>query len=207
MLPDFGSDATATMLRSSVVGNADNALPHTTLQRFLVVDIAYARPKSSSAAPDMTALVVRPETAEDDAFLRRLTIEGRWAEFAPLPLADAHKRMLLEQQYEARRHHYRTYYIGADFSVIELDGVAVGRLCLLRGARDHNLVDIALLPEHCGKGLGGALLDTIIAEAAQLGRSVSLRVEHTNPARRLYESKGFRETERSEIDAVMEWRA
>lgn len=154
----------------------------------------------------MTAPTIRPEVAEDDAFLRRLTIAGRWAEFAPLPLADAHKRMLLEQQYEARRHHYRTYYAGADFSVIEVDGVAVGRLCLLRGADDHKLVDIALLPEHCGKGLGGAVLDAILTEAAALSRSVSLRVEHTNPARQLYERKGFQETERSQIDAEMIWR-
>ncbi|GGA42150.1 GNAT family N-acetyltransferase [Sphingomonas psychrolutea] len=155
----------------------------------------------------MAALTIRPEVAEDDPFLRRLTIEGRWAEFAPLPLADAHKRMLLEQQDQARRHHYRTFYAGADFSVLELDGVAVGRLCLLRGPHDHKLVDIALLPEQCGSGLGGTLLDSILAEAATLGRSVSLRVEHTNPARRLYERKGFRETERSEIDAEMEWHA
>ena len=155
----------------------------------------------------MTVLTIRPEVAEDDPFLRRLTIEGRWAEFAPLPLADAHKCMLLEQQYEARRHHYRTYYAGADFGVIEWGGAPIGRLCLLRGAHDYNLVDIALLPDHCGKGLGGALLDTILAEAAALGRSVSLRVEHTNPARRFYERKGFRETERGEIDAAMQWRA
>ncbi|WP_404372325.1 GNAT family N-acetyltransferase [Sphingomonas sp. MMS24-J45] len=155
----------------------------------------------------MKEATVRPETTEDDAFLRRLTIEGRWAEFAPLPLSDAHKRMLLEQQYEARRHHYRTYYAAADFSVIELDGQPIGRLCVLRSAPTHLLVDIALLPECSGQGIGGALLDLIIAEAAALGRSVSLRVEHTNPARRLYERKGFRETERNEVDAEMVWRA
>ncbi|PTS81557.1 GNAT family N-acetyltransferase [Sphingomonas sp. HMWF008] len=153
----------------------------------------------------MTALAIRPETAEDDAFLRRLTVEGRWAEFAPLPLSDAHKRMLLEQQHLARQHHYRTYYGGADFSVIELEGEPIGRLCLLRGARDHLLVDIALLPQHSGQGLGGTLLDSILAEAAALGRTVSLRVEQTNPARRLYERKGFRETARHEIDAEMVW--
>ncbi len=153
----------------------------------------------------MAALTIRPETAEDDAFLRRLTVEGRWAEFAPLPLSDAHKRMLLEQQHLARQHHYRTYYGGADFGVIELEGEPIGRLCLLRGARDHLLVDIALLPERSGQGLGGTLLDSILAEAAALGRTVSLRVEHTNPARRLYERKGFRESARHEIDAEMVW--
>lgn len=153
----------------------------------------------------MTDLLIRPETAEDDAFLRRLTVQGRWAEFAPLPLTDSHKRLLLEQQHLARQHHYRSYYGGADFSVIEQDGQPIGRLCLLRSESDHLLVDIALLPEHSGQGLGSALLDTILAEAAALGRSVSLRVEHTNPARRLYERKGFRETARHEIDAEMVW--
>lgn len=153
-----------------------------------------------------SAPTVRPETPEGDAFLRHLTVIGRWAEFAPLPLDDAHKRMMLEQQYEARRQHYRTNYPGADFSVIELDGTPVGRLCMHRGERDHLLVDIAFLPDHCGRGLGGVLLDGILAEAASAGRTVSLRVDHNNPARRLYERKGFREIDRTETDAAMQWR-
>ena len=155
----------------------------------------------------MTGPTIRPETVADEAFLRRLTVAGRWAEFAALPLSDEHKRAMLGQQHDAQRQHYRTYYAGAAFSVIELDGVAIGRLCLLRGERDDTLVDIAVLPDHRGTGIGGMVLDRILEEAAALGRGVTLRVDHANPARRLYERKGFRETARGDVDAEMTWRA
>ena len=154
----------------------------------------------------MATLIVRPETAEDENFLRDLTVAARWDEFAALPLPDAYKRLLLNQQHAAQRFHYRTHYAAAHFSIVEHDGIPIGRLCVLQQEHDHMLVDIALLPEFRGRGFGGALLDTIIADAAVHRRTVSLRVEHTNPARHLYERKGFRETERGQVDAAMEWR-
>ena len=45
-----------------------------------------------------------------------------------------------------------------------------------------------------GQGVGGALLDALLALARDQGwRAVSLSVDRANPARRLYERKGFRD--------------
>lgn len=50
---------------------------------------------------------------------------------------------------------------------------------------------IALAPEYRGQGTGTRLLETLLAAAALQFRAVSLSVEQSNPARRLYERFGF----------------
>jgi len=56
-------------------------------------------------------------------------------------------------------------------------------------------MDIALLPEFRGRGIGTALLSALIEEAEREGKRVSIHVERYNPARRLYARLGFREAE------------
>ncbi|QNQ10179.1 GNAT family N-acetyltransferase [Sphingomonas alpina] len=153
----------------------------------------------------LPAFTLRPETAEDEPFLRRLYVAIRWAEVEAMGIPDEARRPFLEQQFSMQRSHYQTHYHDAEFSVIEADGAPVGRLYLFRGTRDHRIVDISLLPETSGQGIGGTLLDRVMAEAAALGRGVSIHVEGFNPARRLYDRKGFREIERRGPYWLMEW--
>jgi ribosomal protein S18 acetylase RimI-like enzyme len=50
-----------------------------------------------------------------------------------------------------------------------------------------------------GKGVGGALMRALIAEAAARGLRLSLDVRETNPAMRLYERLGFRRVPGREV--------
>ena len=53
---------------------------------------------------------------------------------------------------------------------------------------------IGVVAEARGRGIGGALLDALLARAReQRHRALSLSVDRQNPARRLYERKGFRD--------------
>jgi GNAT superfamily N-acetyltransferase len=53
---------------------------------------------------------------------------------------------------------------------------------------------MGVVAEARGQGIGGALLDALLALAREQGfRALSLTVERQNPARRLYERKGFRD--------------
>jgi GNAT superfamily N-acetyltransferase len=53
---------------------------------------------------------------------------------------------------------------------------------------------IGVAAEARGRGIGGALLDALLARAReQRHRALSLSVDRQNPARRLYERKGFRD--------------
>ena len=52
-------------------------------------------------------------------------------------------------------------------------------------------MDIALLAEHRGDGIGTRLLEDLLAEGDAGTKSVTIHVERMNPALRLYERLGF----------------
>jgi ribosomal protein S18 acetylase RimI-like enzyme len=77
--------------------------------------------------------------------------------------------------------------------VIVSGGQSAGRLYVARWEDEIRIVDIALLPEFRGRGIGGSLLADLIAEADAAGKPLSIHVEQNNPARSLYDRLGFEE--------------
>jgi ribosomal protein S18 acetylase RimI-like enzyme len=115
----------------------------------------------------------------------------RAEELAVVPWDDAQKEAFLRSQFEAQDAWYREHYADASFDVILVDGEPAGRLYVHRGDRETRIVDIALLPEHRGIGIGTTLLRDLLAEADAAGKRVTIHVERFNPALRLYERLGF----------------
>jgi ribosomal protein S18 acetylase RimI-like enzyme len=151
---------------------------------------------------------LRPEAETDIPFLRRLYVSTRWHELAPVAdWSDTQKSAFLESQFALQRHHYRTHFRTAEFSILEQDGVPAGRLYIHRQADAVHVVDISLLPEWRGHGAGTALMRAVCAEAHAAGKKASIAVEKFNPAQRLYRRLGFREV--ADIGAywTMEWSA
>jgi GNAT superfamily N-acetyltransferase len=61
-------------------------------------------------------------------------------------------------------------------------------------AADVPELAMGIAAEARGRGIGGALLDALLAVARDQGfRALSLAVDRQNPAHRLYERKGFRD--------------
>jgi GNAT superfamily N-acetyltransferase len=148
-------------------------------------------------APDIR---LRPVVASDDAFLRRLYATVRGPEFEVSGWSDEQKWQLYNMQFDAQDRHYRDYFPGAAFQIIEqialdstIEPMTIGRLsCVhLADAREDVLLDIALLPEARGRGIGSALIESMLDRAKRSGNVVSLQVEPANPARRLYARLGF----------------
>jgi GNAT superfamily N-acetyltransferase len=148
---------------------------------------------------------LRPAGAEDAAFLQRVYASTRLDELAGIGWADAQLRAFLAMQSQAQDRHYRQQFPSARFEIVEVAGVGVGRLFTDRSGESIVLIDIALLPEHRGRGLGGAILRALLAEAAAAARPVGLHVELRNPARRLYERLGFVATELHGLYQKMFW--
>lgn len=134
---------------------------------------------------------LRSVSEGDREFLFRLYASTREEELRPVPWPDELKTTFLRQQFEAQTAQYAERYQGGDFSVIEVDGAPAGRLYLFRGATEIRIVDIALLPEFRGRGVGGAFLTEVLEEGRRSGKTVSIHVERLNPALRLYERLGF----------------
>jgi ribosomal protein S18 acetylase RimI-like enzyme len=149
---------------------------------------------------------LREEAAEDETFLRRLFFANREAEFAPLGLAPAQLFAMLNMQFTAQRSQYRLLYTDCAWRIVEQKGEPIGRLYVARDAAGLHIIDIALLPEFHGQGIGGALLDGVLAQARSEALPVHLTVRHENPARLLYARKGFVETGLNGVDVAMTWK-
>jgi ribosomal protein S18 acetylase RimI-like enzyme len=115
----------------------------------------------------------------------------RAEELAVVPWDDAQKDAFLRQQFDAQDAWWRENYAEATFDVILVEGEPAGRLYVHRGPSEIRIVDIALLPEHRGNGVGTRLLDDLLAEGDEGAKSVTIHVERMNPALRLYERLGF----------------
>lgn len=137
------------------------------------------------------SLRLREEGDDDLPFLRTLYASTRAGELAPVPWPEAQKRTFLDQQFELQRAQYREHYIGAEWLVIERDAAPIGRLYLKRSSAEVRLMDIALLPDACGQGLGTRLTQAVIDWATGQGLPVTLHVEPFNPAYRMYQRFGF----------------
>ncbi|HEY0567915.1 MAG TPA: GNAT family N-acetyltransferase, partial [Xanthobacteraceae bacterium] len=97
------------------------------------------------------------------------------------------------------------YYPEADWLVTVHRGDNIGRLYIERWPSQNRIIDIALLPEYRGKGLGEALLRDLMDEAAAAGKAVSIHVEKFNPATRLYRRLGFKTAEDKGVYDLMRW--
>ena len=143
----------------------------------------------------------------DLAFLAGLFASTRSRELAAFPWSEAEKAGFLDMQFRAQHAHYLKQYPEADRLVAMRAGEDIGRLTLERGPNRHCIIDIALLPEHRGNGIGTALLRDLMDEAAAAARDVSLHVEKSNPAIRLYRRLGFVTEEDNGVYDLMRWRA
>jgi ribosomal protein S18 acetylase RimI-like enzyme len=155
--------------------------------------------------PANLSLRLRPITPEDDSFLARLYASTREQELAQTNWSDEQKAMFCRMQFNAQTADYQRNYPDASFDVIERDGVAAGRLLVLREDEKIHVIDIALMPEHRGAGIGTKLLRELQEEARAGGKSLSIHVEQFNPARRLYERLGFRQVEEKGVYLLLHW--
>jgi GNAT superfamily N-acetyltransferase len=150
-------------------------------------------------------LTLRPEVEDDIPFLRRLYATTRADELTATGWSDAQKLAFTDSQFGWQRHHYRTYYPGTEWIVLEDHGTPMGRLYLQRRITTYLVIDIALLPEWRGRGLGTALMKWVCTQARAAGKSVTVTVEKFNRAQTLYRRLGFREISDGDVYWDMEW--
>jgi ribosomal protein S18 acetylase RimI-like enzyme len=137
------------------------------------------------------AVTLRPVALDDEPFLLRVYAATREEELAPVPWTAEQKAAFLAQQFAAQSAHYAQHYEGLKSDVILVDGERAGRLLVARWPEEIRIVDIALLPEHRGRGVGTHLLRPILDEADAGGVAVVIHVEQANPAMSLYRRLGF----------------
>ena len=93
-------------------------------------------------------------------------------------------------------------------SVIEQDGIPIGRLRVLRDDTTITLAGIQLLPEYQNKRIGSMLVEQLKQEAGLKHIPLRLSVEKDNPhAQRFYKRLGFVVRAEDEEEYHLEYRA
>jgi ribosomal protein S18 acetylase RimI-like enzyme len=124
-------------------------------------------------------------------FLLTLYATTREEELTRVDWTPEQKAVFVHHQFEAQHRHWQENYTATRWDLIVCEGEPIGRLYVARWPDDIRIVDISLMPEHRGCGIGTRLIRDLFAEGDASGCKVSIHVEIYNPARRLYERLGF----------------
>jgi ribosomal protein S18 acetylase RimI-like enzyme len=136
---------------------------------------------------------VRPVGPADTEVLYQIYASTREEELSVVPWDASAKEAFLRMQFTAQHTDYHANYPSASYDLIVAGRTVLGRLYVHRGKTAWQVMDIALLPEHRGRGIGTRLLTELLGAAGEAGVPVQIYVERFNPARHLYDRLGFRQ--------------
>jgi len=142
---------------------------------------------------DGGALSLRPVAPEDDEFLFGVYMSTRERELAQVEWPEGQKEIFVRWQFDLQRREYDARFPDAEYDVIVVEGRTAGRIWVGRGEEEIRLLDIALLPEFQGQGVGAVLVGALIEEARSAGKRLRHMVFMLNEgALRFYLRHGFR---------------
>jgi GNAT superfamily N-acetyltransferase len=157
--------------------------------------------------PNGERLGLRPVATEDDAFLLSVYDSSRAEELAQVEWQEGQREAFVKWQFDLQRREYDARYTAAEYDVILVDDQPAGRIWIGRDAEEIHLLDIVVLPEFQNRGVGRALLLSLIDEAKQSGKALRHTVfVMNNDALRFYERLGFVIIEDLGAYKHMEWK-
>lgn len=152
------------------------------------------------------SVTLRPANTDDEAFLFRLYCSTREEEMAAWGWNPTQREAFLHLQFRAQQQHYQTLDVPAEQSIVCRDDQPIGWIATIRDQQTVWLAEIALLPEQRNSGIGTALIQDMLTDAARTGSVVRLHVLRVNPAIRLYQRLGFHLVADDGLRMQMEWR-
>lgn len=150
---------------------------------------------------------LRDACAEDLKFLFSLYCDVRGPEVDAWDWPSSQRDAFLRMQFEAQRQSYLAAYPGSTHHIVSSGGVPIGRRLVAATPDGMRLVDIALLASYRNRGIGTRLIQQLTDQSAAGGGALSLQVLRGNPALRLYQRMGFRETSADAMYITMQWTA
>jgi GNAT superfamily N-acetyltransferase len=126
---------------------------------------------------------------------------------ALVPWTEEQRKAFVKMQFAAQHQHYRQQYPDGDFMIILDRDRPVGRLYVTRLEDQIRIMDITVLPEERGRGVGTSMMRELMDEAAKAGKPLRINVESFNRSLRLFERLGFSPLEVDGFYVLMEYRA
>jgi broad specificity phosphatase PhoE/L-amino acid N-acyltransferase YncA len=154
----------------------------------------------SSAQPTRApgAIVRRPATDADRAFAQRThhlayrdVVERQFGAWV-----DAQQDRFFALGWAAMPH-----------EIVMSDGVPCGYVCVEDRATDVHVRELVLAPDYQGRGIGSAVLESVLQRARARRVPVRLATHHANRAANLYQRMGFRQIGSTDTHHLFEWSA
>ncbi|RII28305.1 MAG: N-acetyltransferase [Geobacter sp.] len=149
------------------------------------------------------AIRLRPVADSDLEFLCQLYASTRDEEKKLVGWDDAQWESFMRMQFNLQHTHYMRNYQNPTFDIIMHGHAPIGRLYIDHGAKEMRVIDICLMPEYRGRGIGSVLMRQILQEGDDSGVPVTLHVERNNPALALYQRLGFQVVYSAEVYCFM----
>ena len=150
-------------------------------------------------------ITLRPVSDADEEFILAVYASTRAQEMALVPWSPEQKDEFVRMQFRAQKQHYAAEYPRARHEIICVEGAPVGRLYCDRSAEAIHILDVTVLPQHRGAGIGAELLRTLLDEAAGSGKPLTIFVENFNRSLRLFERLGFQRAEEKGFQFLLRW--
>ena len=134
---------------------------------------------------------LRPVEEKDTAFIEAVYRTTREVELNFTNWSEHQKNAFISMQSAAQLAEYKIKFPGARFQVIIYNKKDAGRFYTWENEIEIRLLDITLLYQFRGKGIGTDLLQQLIARSNKTQKMLSLHVEASNPILKLYQRLGF----------------
>jgi GNAT superfamily N-acetyltransferase len=134
-------------------------------------------------------LSLSPIARSDEPFLSALYATTRAEEMALVPWNKEQKGAFLQSQFNLQHQFYITNYPHALFRIIVFEGEKIGRLYVCELEDEIRIIDLTILPEYRGRGLGTELITDILRPAA---KPVRIHLEAFSRSIGLFTRLGFR---------------
>jgi GNAT superfamily N-acetyltransferase len=100
----------------------------------------------------------------------------------------------------------RMSFSASTHRIVQLGGTDIGCLEWIEEPDGFRLNKLYILPAYQGRGLGGQILDDLIAQAAKAGQPIRLSVLAVSPAQAFYARHGFYVESKSPERVFMAWK-
>jgi len=140
----------------------------------------------------VSSVILRPQVASDQTYLFQLFTETHTKKLQLNTLPNEIANTILRQQFQAQTTGYQTDYPDAQFSIIELDDQAIGKIIILETPETSHIIDIAISESKQGQAIGSKLIKSIIKKATSNKKSVTLSVDELTGPVALYKRLGFK---------------
>jgi ribosomal protein S18 acetylase RimI-like enzyme len=141
----------------------------------------------------LSEINLRPITEEDKSFLCKVYISSREDEMGIRDWEEKERSEFLQNQFNMQHTYYMKSYKNPSFKIVLLGNVAIGRLYVERNEKEIRIIDISILKEYRGFGIGRELINCLIEESENKNIELTLHVEYYNFAKQWYKKIGFKQ--------------